>query len=165
MLEQGVFVVASVPECGGERLLNFEAGYRGSPRREAFYRATRWAIDLLRELHQRILAAAAPADSSRSPIFYVPTFFGLLMAIHDAESLSCLSSSIASLAATRAFKRNAGYDHFYLHGLEQPIEPSLDYAEGGSRRPEEVASGLIHAVYSTLQNVAVVATGDLLRSS
>eukprot|EP00927_Polykrikos_kofoidii_P060607 TRINITY_DN55545_c0_g1_i1.p1 TRINITY_DN55545_c0_g1~~TRINITY_DN55545_c0_g1_i1.p1 ORF type:complete len:588 (-),score=93.01 TRINITY_DN55545_c0_g1_i1:99-1757(-) len=150
-----------MPACGGEHLLSFDAGYRGSPRRERFYKKTEWAIDLLRRLHSRVMEETVGVDSGKGSLFYIPTFFGLLLAINDGSSLQCAAASCAALTASSAFRRNAGYDHFYLHGLEHPVVAGLDYADGSSRKVDEASSGMIHAVYATLQNVAVVASGDL----
>eukprot|EP00928_Gymnodinium_smaydae_P016539 TRINITY_DN16221_c0_g1_i2.p1 TRINITY_DN16221_c0_g1~~TRINITY_DN16221_c0_g1_i2.p1 ORF type:complete len:418 (+),score=45.90 TRINITY_DN16221_c0_g1_i2:160-1413(+) len=155
-----VIFMHNMPECGGERLLSFDAGYRGSPRRERVYHAVEWAIELIRRLHTRILSSASQENVQASQ-FYIPTFFGLLMALHDTDSLECLAMSCAALSARGEFKRNAGYDHFYLHGLEHPVLATLDYAKGISRTEEKAATKLFHAVYATLQNVALVATGDL----
>ena len=154
----GDIFAQAVPPCAGEALLSFEA-YRGSPRRERFFHRHQWAIVLLRRLHRKALSQAG-ATESEAGLFYLPAFFGLLLALNDGASAGCLVEAMGSLTATGAFRRNVGYDHFYLHGLEQPVAADFDYAEA-RWRPDEAAAGLARAVYATLQNVAVVTTGDL----
>ncbi|CAE8725301.1 unnamed protein product [Polarella glacialis] len=97
----------------------------------------------------------------KASAFYAPAFFALLIAIHDAASLECLSQAAASLTASNLFWRNAGYDHFYLHGLEYPVVTDFDYALGVGRPQEEAAEWLVQAFYATVQNMVIVATGEL----
>eukprot|EP00931_Biecheleriopsis_adriatica_P009404 TRINITY_DN110486_c0_g1_i1.p1 TRINITY_DN110486_c0_g1~~TRINITY_DN110486_c0_g1_i1.p1 ORF type:complete len:308 (+),score=55.46 TRINITY_DN110486_c0_g1_i1:1-924(+) len=154
-----VFVV-DAPACAGERLLNFTAAYSGSYRREQFYWRTQWAIDLLRGLHERALESAT-SDIGEAAVFYVPAFFALLIAIHDDESLACLTKAAAALTSSSLYWRNVGYDHFYLHGLEYPVVTDFDYALGVGRPPQEAKDWMVQAFYASTQNMVMLATGEL----
>eukprot|EP00435_Cladocopium_sp_Y103_P069427 s120_g33.t1 len=112
-MAQDIFVL-DAPACAGERLLSYSY-YQVSPRREAFFSRMKWVIDLVRGLHQHIISKAKTATKRsdgppwipQGPVYYVPSFFALLIAIHDEESLRCLVE--ASVALTSS--------HLYWHSV------------------------------------------------
>eukprot|EP00444_Apocalathium_aciculiferum_P021487 CAMPEP_0183480536 /NCGR_PEP_ID=MMETSP0370-20130417/173464_1 /TAXON_ID=268820 /ORGANISM="Peridinium aciculiferum, Strain PAER-2" /LENGTH=129 /DNA_ID=CAMNT_0025673621 /DNA_START=27 /DNA_END=413 /DNA_ORIENTATION=+ len=109
----GIIFVHQMPECGGERLLSYDSTYKGDRRREQFFVASEWAIELIRALHTKAMLEGG-AEESVAELFYIPCFFALLLALHDTASLECLVRASATLVASPIFRRNAGYDHFYL---------------------------------------------------
>mmetsp|Transcript_70643 Transcript_70643/g.229491 ORF Transcript_70643/g.229491 Transcript_70643/m.229491 type:complete len:469 (-) Transcript_70643:223-1629(-) len=160
----GIIFVHQMPECGGERLLSYDSTYKGDRRREQFFVASEWAIELIRSLHTKAMLEGG-AEESVVELFYIPCFFALLLALHDTASLECLARASATLVASPIFRRNAGYDHFYLHGFEHPVVTEFDYALATSRPAHLASSKLANTFYATVQNVAVIATGDLAQGT
>lgn len=152
------------PTCAGERLFSFEESYLGRPRREAFYRRMSWVIELTRGLHRRVKAAAC-RDTGKASVFYVPSFFALLIAIHDEESLSCLAVASAALTSSSLYWRNIGYDHFYIHGMEYPVVSDFDFSLGVPRPRDEAHLWAVKAFYATTRNMMILTTGELDQGS
>ncbi|CAJ1424816.1 unnamed protein product [Effrenium voratum] len=152
--------VLSGPACAGEQLLSFEH-YRGSARREAFYSRMLWAIDLIRGFHQRILSMAGEVTGAASSVFYLPSFFGLLIALQDEESLRCLIQASATITQSSLYWRNLGYDHFYVHGMEYPVVTDFDFAWGKPQARDEAKLWIVQAFYASTRNMAILTTGEL----
>ncbi|CAK8987821.1 unnamed protein product [Durusdinium trenchii] len=154
-----IFVVDG-PSCAGERLLSYEH-YRGSPRREAFFSRMKWAIDLIRGLHGSILNLSRANESRAARVYYVPSFFSLLIALSDEESLRCLVRASAAITSSSLYWRNLGYDHFYVHGMEYPVVSDFDFAWAKPQQRDEAKLWMVRAFYASTRNMAILTTGEL----
>lgn len=164
---QDIFVLDG-PACAGEQLLSYSY-YQVSPRREAFFARMKWVIDLVRGFHQRIISKAntttqrpdGPPEWIPQGVYYVPSFFALLIAIHDEESLRCLVEASVALTSSHLYWRNLGYDHFYVHGMEYPLVTDFDFAFGRPRPREEATLWMVRAFYASTRNMVTLTTGEL----
>eukprot|EP00435_Cladocopium_sp_Y103_P069780 s120_g33.t4 len=181
-MAQDIFVL-DAPACAGERLLSYSY-YQVSPRREAFFSRMKWVIDLVRGLHQHIISKAKTATKRsdgppwipQGPVYYVPSFFALLIAIHDEESLRCLVEASVALTSSHLYWPSLRFSVIWatiismctawMPGIgpdveEYPLVTDFDFAFGRPRPREEATLWMVRAFYASTRNMVTLTTGEL----